>query len=138
MATKKTRYNKTGIENLPDNKPAVYKILTAAGKANYVGVAKRGRIQERISEHLGEIPGATVQIQQTDSIAVARKKEAKIIKRSKPRYNKQARSAKPFHAVSGASATKIRKSLGIKSEDVKAARKAIDKRREKNKTTRKK
>ncbi len=89
MTTKKSKYNKTGIEKLPNNKPAVYKILTATGKPNYVGVAKRGRIQERINEHIGEIPGATVQIQQTESIAEARKKEAGIIKRSKPRYNKQ-------------------------------------------------
>ena len=89
MGTKKTKYNKTGIEKLPNNKPAVYKILTATGKPNYVGVAKRGRVQDRINEHLGEIPGATVQVQQTDSIADARKKEAGIIKRSKPRYNEQ-------------------------------------------------
>ena len=89
MGTKKTKFNKTGIENLPSNKPAVYKIMTAAGKVNYAGVAKRGRVQERLQEHLGEIPGATVQIQQTDSIADARKKEAGIIKRSKPRYNEQ-------------------------------------------------
>jgi excinuclease UvrABC nuclease subunit len=89
MTTKKSKYNKTGIEKLPNNKPAVYKILTATGKPNYVGVAKRGRIQERISEHIGEIPGANVQIQQTESIAEARKKEAGIIKRSNPRYNKQ-------------------------------------------------
>lgn len=89
MTTKKSKYNKTGIEKLPNNKPAVYKILTATGKPNYVGVAKRGRIQERISEHIGDIPGATVQIQQTESIAEARKKEAGIIKRSNPRYNKQ-------------------------------------------------
>ena len=89
MGTKKTKFNKTDIENLPNNKPAVYKIMTGAGKVNYVGVAKRGRIQERLTEHLGEIPGATVQIQQTDNIAEARKKETGIIKRSKPRYNKQ-------------------------------------------------
>ena len=89
MATKKINYNKTGIEKLPNNKPAVYKIMTAAGKVNYAGTAKRGRVQDRINEHLGEIPGATVQIQQTDTIAAARKKEAGIIKRSKPRYNKQ-------------------------------------------------
>ena len=89
MWTKKTKFNKTGIENLPDNKPAVYKILTSAGKVNYAGVAKRGRVQERLNEHLGEIPGATVRIEQTNSIAEARKKETGIIKRSKPRYNKQ-------------------------------------------------
>ncbi len=136
MATKKTKFNKTEIEDLPNNKPAVYKIMTTGGKVNYVGVAKRGRVQERINEHLDEIPGATVQIQQTDSIAEARKKEAGIIKRSKPRYNKQRKSAK--HTVSGASATTIRESLNIKTEHVKAARKAIDKRHEKNKTPRKK
>jgi hypothetical protein len=28
MGTKKTKFNKTGIENLPNNKPAVYKIMT--------------------------------------------------------------------------------------------------------------
>ena len=75
MGTKKTKYNKAGIERLPNNKPAVYKILTASGNVNYAGVAKRGRIQERIGEHLGDIPGATVQIQQTETIAEARKKE---------------------------------------------------------------
>jgi excinuclease UvrABC nuclease subunit len=89
MGTKKTRFNKTGIENLPKNKPVVYKIMTESGKTNYAGVAHRGRVQERLKEHLGEIPGASVQIQQTNSIAEARKKEAGIIKRSKPRYNKQ-------------------------------------------------
>ncbi len=89
MGTKKTKFNKTGIENLPNNKSAVYKIMTGAGKVNYAGVSKRGRVQERLTEHLGEIPGATVQIQQTDNIAEARKKETGIIKRSKPRYNKQ-------------------------------------------------
>ena len=89
MSTKKIKYNKTGIEKLPNNKPAIYKILTASGKPNYVGTAKRGRLQERVTEHMGEIPGATVLIQQTDSIAEARKKEAGIINRSKPRYNKQ-------------------------------------------------
>ena len=135
MATKKTKYNKTGIETLPNDKPAVYKILTAKGKPNYVGTAKRGRVQERISEHLGEIPGATVQIQQTDTIAEARKKEEGIIKRSKPRYNK---SAKSLHVVSPASAVTIRESLNIKLEDVEAARKAIDKRDERNKASRKK
>jgi excinuclease UvrABC nuclease subunit len=89
MGTKKTNFNKTGIENLPNNKPAVYKIMTATGRVNYAGTAKRGRVQDRLKEHLGEIPGATVQIQQTESIADARKREAGIIKRSKPRYNEQ-------------------------------------------------
>ena len=89
MATKKVKYNKTGIENLPNNKSVVYKILTDNGNNNYTGVAKRGRVQERIKEHLGEIPGATVQIEQMNSISEAKSKEANIIKRSKPKYNEQ-------------------------------------------------
>jgi excinuclease UvrABC nuclease subunit len=89
MATKKTDYNKTGINKLPIDKPAVYKIETEKGKANYVGIAKRGRLQERVQEHLGEVPGAQVRIEQTSSISQAREKEARIIKRSQPKYNKQ-------------------------------------------------
>lgn len=89
MATKKVPYNKGGIENLPNNKPVVYKIRTKNGGNNYTGIAKRGRVQGRIAEHLGEIPGATVQIEQMASIKEAREKEARIIKRSDPKYNKQ-------------------------------------------------
>ncbi len=51
MGTKKTKFNKTGIENLPNNKPAVYKIMTGAGKVNYAGVAKRGRVQKKRSRN---------------------------------------------------------------------------------------
>ncbi len=86
---RKSAYNKTGIENLPDDKPVVYKIETESGKPNYIGVAQRGRVQERLQEHLGEIPGAQVTVQQFDSIAKARETEKRAIKRSKPKYNKQ-------------------------------------------------
>jgi len=89
MGTKKVKFNKTGIEKLPNSKPVVYKIKTGAGNNNYTGVAKRGRVQERLKEHLSNIPGATVQIEQMDRISEAREKEARIIKRSKPKYNKQ-------------------------------------------------
>ncbi len=89
MATKKTKYNPQGIENIPKDKPVVYRIKTAAGTDNYIGIAKRGRAQERITEHLSEIPGATVQIEQMGSIGDARDKEARLIKRNKPKYNKQ-------------------------------------------------
>jgi len=53
MATKKVDYNKSGIEKLPDDKPTLYRIQTEGGKENYVGVAQRGRVRERITEHLG-------------------------------------------------------------------------------------
>jgi len=86
---KKTKYNKSSIEQLPNDKPALYRIETEGGTLNYTGVAKKGRVTERIKEHLGEIPGATVSIEQFSSIDDARNKEANVIKRNKPKYNKQ-------------------------------------------------
>jgi len=89
MAKKTVKYNKKGIAKLPDDKPAVYKILTPGGANNYTGVAKRGRVRERIEEHLGDIPGAKVQIEQTSTVAEAREKEGRIIKRAQPKHNEQ-------------------------------------------------
>lgn len=89
MATKKVKYNPEGIENLPNDKPVLYRIETEGGKLNYAGIAKRGRVQERVAEHLGEIPGATVQIEQFSSINDAQKKESNVIKRNQPKYNQQ-------------------------------------------------
>ena len=86
---KTVKYNQKGITDLPNDKPAVYKILTQNNTNNYTGIAKRGRIQERIAEHLGEIPGAKVQIEQMPSISQAKAKESNIISRSKPKYNKE-------------------------------------------------
>ena len=89
MSIKKTvKYNETGISNLPNNKPVVYKILTENNNNNYTGIAKRGRIQDRLREHLGVIPGAKVQIEQMSRINDAAKKESNIISKSKPKYNK--------------------------------------------------
>jgi excinuclease UvrABC nuclease subunit len=89
MATKKVKYNKSCIEKLPNDKPVLYRIETDAGNLNYAGKAKRGRVQERIEEHLGEIPGANVRIEQFNSIKVAGEKEARVIKRNHPKYNDQ-------------------------------------------------
>ncbi|MBF0185553.1 MAG: hypothetical protein HQM06_14365 [Magnetococcales bacterium] len=89
MSKKKVDYNKTGISQLPDDKPAMYRIETEGGRQNYVGIAKRGRVQERVAEHLGEIPGSTVRIEQFDSINDARAKEARVIKSNQPKYNEQ-------------------------------------------------
>ncbi len=91
MTKKTTGFNKSGVGKLPNNKPVVYKIKTAGGKTNYVGVAQRGRAQERLQEHLdaGKIPGAKVQVEQVSSIAEARQKEQKIIATSQPKYNDQ-------------------------------------------------
>jgi len=89
MATKKVDYNVSGVEKLPNDKPVLYRIETEGGRENYVGVAQRGRVKERIAEHLGEIPGAKVSIEQFNSIDDARAKEANVIKRLQPKYNKQ-------------------------------------------------
>lgn len=93
MATKTTNFNKPGIGKLPDDKPVVYKIQSEGGKNNYTGVAQRGRVQDRFSEHLpggkDHVPGSRVQVEQMNSIAEARAKEARIISRSKPKHNKQ-------------------------------------------------
>ena len=89
MSKKTTKYNKTGIEKLPIDKPALYRIETEGGTLNYAGIAKRGRVQERVQEHLADIPGATVRIEQFNSIKDAKKKETRVIQINKPKYNDQ-------------------------------------------------
>ena len=89
MATKKVNYNTSGIKKLPDDKPVLYRIETETGKLNYAGVAQRGRVQDRIQEHFGEIPGSTVKIEQFSSIKEARQREARVITRNRPKYNEQ-------------------------------------------------
>ncbi len=89
VMAKNVPFNKTGISKLPDNKPVVYRIGTPGGKTNYIGSAQRGRVQERLQEHLGNVPGAKVQIQQYDSIDKARQSEQRAIARTQPKHNKQ-------------------------------------------------
>ncbi len=89
MGKKTTTFNKTGIKKLPNNKPVLYKIKTETGNTNYAGIAKRGRVQERIEEHLGKIPGTSIQIEQFSSIKDAGEKEGNVIKKSQPKYNKK-------------------------------------------------
>ncbi|MDH4203698.1 MAG: hypothetical protein OEV87_12520 [Phycisphaerae bacterium] len=83
MTKRTVNNNKTSISKLPNDKPVVYKIKTDSGIVNYVGVAKRGRVQECLAEHLpggkDYVPGAKVQIEQVCSIADARKKERTVI-----------------------------------------------------------
>lgn len=89
MGTKKVNFNQKGIENLPKDKPVLYKIQAGSGGTNYAGIAQKGRVQDRLQEHLGKIPGSKVQIEQFHSIREAAKKEANVIKRSQPKYNKK-------------------------------------------------
>lgn len=91
MGRKTVKFSPDGIFKLPNDKPVTYKILTGGGKTNYTGVAKRGRVQERLQEHLenDKIPGTKVQIQQMSSIQDAEDTESRIIARTKPKYNEQ-------------------------------------------------
>lgn len=94
MGKKTVAFNNAGIGKLPNDKPVVYKILTGAGVNTYTGAAQRGRVRERLQEHLpgGKDPirgGAKVQIEQMPSIDDARAKESRIIKRSQPPQNTQ-------------------------------------------------
>jgi len=93
MARKTVDFNKSGIEKLPNNRPVVYRIQTESGKTNYVGITKRGRVHERLQEHLpgskDHVPGSKVQIQQANRVDEARRAELLAISRSKPKYNDQ-------------------------------------------------
>ena len=91
MATKTVRFSKSGTATLPNDKPVVYRIKTKGNRTNYVGVAQRGRVRDRIQEHLSDsrIRGAKVQIEQKSSIREARATEKRVIARSKPTCNRQ-------------------------------------------------
>jgi hypothetical protein len=89
MSTKKVKYSKQGIEQLPNDKPVLYRIETESGNTKYIGVAQKGKVKEIISEHLGKIPGGTVRIEQFNSLSDAQKKEINVIKRTQAKYNKQ-------------------------------------------------
>ncbi len=87
-------FNKKGIESLAKDKPVVYEIENTRGKNLYTGSAKRGRVEERLKEHLPGGPdpvrgGAKVRILQKSSIDEAKKSEARIIKKSQPPQNKR-------------------------------------------------
>ena len=94
VGKKSGSFDKKGIEGLAKDKPVVYKIEDNKGKNLYTGVAKRGRVEARIKEHLPGAAdpvrgGAKVKIQQKSSIDKAEKSEARIIKSEKPPQNKQ-------------------------------------------------
>ncbi len=93
MGKKTVKFNQSALGKLPNDKPAVYKIKTDGSNTNYVGVAQRGRVQERLQEHMqggkDYIPGSKVEIEQMNSISEARQKESNIISKTKPKYNKQ-------------------------------------------------
>lgn len=89
MGTRKVKYTDNGVGKLPNDKPVLYRIETQSGKLNYTGIAKKGRVPDRIKEHVGKIPGSTVKIEQFSSIKDAANKEARVIKLHKPKYNEK-------------------------------------------------
>lgn len=95
MSKKKTANLKPeSIDDLAQDKPVVYKILDGKGENIYAGSAKKGRVADRIKDHLpggsDPIPGGKkVKIEQHDSISDAQESESRIISRSKPKHNKR-------------------------------------------------
>jgi len=89
MGTKKVKYTKQSIAQIPDDKPVLYRVETDSGNPRFIGVAQRGKVREIISEHLNEVPGASVRIEQFDDIKDAMEKEINVIRRAKAKYKKQ-------------------------------------------------
>lgn len=95
MAGKKSgSFDNDGIEGLAKDKPVVYDIQDKKGNTLYTGVAKKGRVEARLKEHLSGGPdpirgGVKVKISQKSSIADAEKSEARSIKKNKPPQNKK-------------------------------------------------
>lgn len=95
MSGKKNgRFDKDGIEGLTKDKPVDYEIQDKKGDPPYVGVAKRGRVGDRLKEHLPSGPdpirgGSKVKIKQKSNIASAEKEESRAIKRKHPPKNKK-------------------------------------------------
>lgn len=89
MGKRTVKYNRKGIDQLPNNMPVRYDILNSRGNPNYIGSAKKGRVKKEIASKIGKIPGTTVKINPHHLIRKARREEANAIKRNKPPYNKR-------------------------------------------------
>ncbi len=88
--TKSKPFVKKEFEKIPGNKPGIYRIKNAQNKTLYVGMAKGGRLDERIAEHKGEFKGGTrFQYKLAPNKEVAEKMERKEIKNWKPVFNKK-------------------------------------------------
>lgn len=92
--SRKKNFNKTNIEKMPESKPIIYKIKNLKGENIYTGIAKKGRIKDRLKEHLPKnkdvIPGGeSFSVKKMRTIRDAEAEEKIIIKKENPKYNKQ-------------------------------------------------
>ena len=88
------KFNKTNVARVPKDKAIVYKVTNSAGKNLYTGVAGRGNVQQRLTDHLqykkDHIAGGTkFKIAQVKTKERALKVEEQIIKKEEPKFNKQ-------------------------------------------------
>jgi len=88
------KFTKENIKKVPKNKTIVYKIKDSKGRNLYTGIAGRGRVQDRLIEHKvlkrELIPGGThFQFTQVKNKDRAKQIEKQIIKKEKPKFNKQ-------------------------------------------------
>ncbi len=94
MAKKKmgetTGLSKRNLQKVPEQS-GVYNLKNQKGEIIYTGSAGAGRLKARLEEHLssGDVRGARkFQTRPLSSTAEARRVEAALIKRHKPRENK--------------------------------------------------
>ena len=86
------KFNKTNINNIPEGKPIVYRLLNNSNQELYTGIAKRNRPQDRLLEHLNikkeKISGATkIKIVQVPNLDSAKETEKRLIKKLQPKFN---------------------------------------------------
>lgn len=87
--SKTMRITNANLENVPGDKPGVYRIKNVEGDVLYIGKAKGGRLDDRIAEHKGEFEGGTkFQYRTTPSKDAAERLERREIREYKPPKNK--------------------------------------------------
>ena len=91
---KPKKFTKENIKVTPKNKSIIYKIKNKDNQNIYTGIAGRGRVVQRLLEHKElkkeKILGANkFQIAQVKNKKVAERIEKQIVKKERPKFNKQ-------------------------------------------------